>query len=72
MYQRIAWLVIRPHAIHIQVWHDSDNKWLVMRYKVFDAEIEAIINDWPIEWHELVNLEEVSTGLPTDAPNDPV
>ena len=43
-----------------------------MRYKMSDTELEAMINDCPVEWHELVSLEEISTGPPTDAPVDPV
>ena len=27
--------------------------------------------DWPQEWRKPVSIEEVSTGLPIDAPVDP-
>ena len=49
-YQRIAQFVIGPHAIHAKAWHDQDRKWLSTPYKLFDAELEAMVNDWPAEW----------------------
>ena len=39
-----------------------------MRYKVIDAEIKEMINDWPAEWWESVSIEEALMGPPEDAP----
>ena len=71
-YQMIARFTIGPHAIHVQAWQDVDKKWFPMRYKVSDAELEEIINDWSTEWREPISLVEVSMEPPADAPNDPM
>ena len=61
-YQSIAQFTIGPHAIHLQVRHDPDKKWLSMCYKVSDTDLETMLNDWPVEWCEPVSTEELSTG----------
>ena len=71
-YQPIAQFFIGPHAIHMQAQRDPDNKWFSTHYKLYDAELETIVNDWPTAWRELVSLEEVSTGPLVDAPVDPM
>ena len=43
-----------------------------MDYKVTDEDLDAAVQDWPIEWQETVSAKEVSTGPPTDALEDPV
>ena len=71
-YQRIVWLAVGPHAIHVQARGDLNRKWLPTPYKLSDAELKAMVNDWPIEWREPVSLEEVSMGCPANAPVDPM
>ena len=43
-----------------------------MRYKVFDTELEAEINGWPMEWRESISIVEASTEKSADAPKDSV
>ena len=45
-YQRIAWFTIGPNSIHVQERSDPDRKWFSMPYKLFDVELEAMVNDW--------------------------
>ena len=44
-----------------------DKQWFPTTYKLFDAELESIVDDWPTAWRELINLEEVWTSPPVDA-----
>ena len=43
-----------------------------MPYKIADAKLEAFVQDWPADWHEPVSAEELSTGPPIDALDEPV
>ena len=36
------------------------------------VELDAMINDWPAEWRELVSVTEILIGPPTNAPVEPV
>ena len=67
-YQRIAQFSIGLHTIHVQAWHDPENRWLSTPYKLSDEELEAIVDDWTVTWREPVSLEEVLMGPPVDAP----
>ena len=41
-------------------------------YKLYDAELETIVDYWPMAWRETVSLDEVSMGPPVNALVDPV
>ena len=71
-YRRIVHFLIRTHTVYVHAWKDPTKKWVPMRYKVFDIELEVDINGWPIEWRESISIEEVSIEKPTYAPEDPV
>ena len=43
-----------------------------MAYKITYAELEAIAQDWPADWHEPMSIEEISIGPPTDSLDEPV
>ena len=43
-----------------------------MPYKLRDVELEAIVQDWPIESREPVSMKEISTGAPIYPPEDPM
>ena len=43
-----------------------------MLYKVTNEELEAVIDDQPAVWGDLVSTSEVSVGPLVDALNDPV
>ena len=64
--------MIGPHAIHVQARLDPDKQRLPMTYKVYDADLETIMADWPPEWCEPINIQEVLTGPLADAPVDPL
>ena len=59
-YQQFVRFAIGPHAIHVWEWQDPNKQWLPTTYKVFDVDMEAIIDDWPQEWHELQHWESVN------------
>ena len=42
-----------------------------MAYKETDEDLYAVVRDWPTEWREPVSAEEVLTGPPIDAPENP-
>ena len=71
-FQWIAWFAIGSHAIHVQAQCDPCKQWLPTPYKLSDVELETIVDDWATSWRELVILEEVSMGPPTDALVDPI
>ena len=41
-----------------------------MAYKITDAELEVIVQDWPVDWREPVSTEDISLGPPVDAPDE--
>ena len=59
-YRRIECFAMGYHVIHIQVRRDGVKKWLTTLYRLRDPDLEEIINDWPIKWKVLVNIEELS------------
>ena len=67
-YQWIMWVTIRPHTIQIQAHRDPEKKWFPMAYKVTYEELEAVVQDWPIEWCDPVNAYVVLEDPPTDSP----
>ena len=72
-YKHIAQFKMGPDAIHIQARCDHEKQWLTTLYKLTDAKLEAIINECPIEWKVLINIEELSdieAGPPPDFPFD--
>ena len=71
-YQRITQFTIGPNSIHVQVLHDLNRKWFPVLYKLSNADLETMVNDWPAKWRELVILEEVSKVPLADAPVDSV
>ena len=71
-FQRIAWFAIGPHTIYVQVQRDPEKQWFPTPYKLYDAKLETIVDDYPAAWREPVILDEVSKGPPADAPVDPV
>ena len=71
-YQCIIHFTIGPHSIHVQVRRDQDKQWFPTLYKLSDAELEAIVVYWPIEWREPVSIQDVWTGPPVNAPVDHV
>ena len=50
--QRIIWYAIKSHSIYIQKRRDPDKQWLPMAYKITDAELEAVVQDWPADWRK--------------------
>ena len=42
-----------------------------MTYKVSNVDLDIIMADWPLGWHEPFSIKEVLTGLLADAPVDP-
>ena len=38
-----------------------------MAYKITNAELEVILQDWLVDWRKLVSMEEISIGPPVDA-----
>ena len=39
-----------------------------MAYKIVDEELDAIVQEWTIQWHEPVSTNEISTGPLVDSP----
>ena len=39
---------IAPHTIQIEAHCEPDKQWLPMAYKVTDAELELVVQDWPL------------------------
>ena len=71
-FQRIIWFAIGSHAIHVHARRDTNNHWFPIMYKLSNVELEAIIDDWPVDWHEPFSIEEVLVVPPTDAMVDPL
>ena len=71
-FQWIVHFAIGPHAIHVQARQDPSKQWFPMRYKVTDAKMQAMINDWPTKWREPISVTEISIGPPVDAPVETV
>ena len=69
-YQRIIRFAVNPHSIYIQARRDPDKQWLTMAYKITDAELEVIIQDWLVDWHEPVSAKDISLGPRVDAPDE--
>ena len=68
-YKRIEQLSIGPYAIHIQAQHDVDNQWLTTQFKLADEDLDAIIDEWPLECKVTLSDEELSdieNGPPPD------
>ena len=38
-----------------------------MSYKLTHDEVEVVVQDWLVEWRELVSAKEILTKLPVDA-----
>ena len=59
------------NIIQIQEQHEIKHQWLKTHYKLTNEELEAIIDEWPLEWKVPVGIEELSDmedGLPLDIP----
>ena len=69
-YQRIIRFAVNPHSIYIQAHRDPDKQWLPMAYKITDAELEVIVQDWPVDWCKLVSAEEMFIRTLVDAPDE--
>ena len=44
-----------------------------MEYKLIDAEMDAVVDEWPATWRKSINSEAVSdreVGPPPDTPID--
>ena len=54
----------------MQAWSDLDKQWFPTLYKIYDEELEVIIDDCASTWREPVILQEVSTGPLADVPID--
>ena len=70
-YQWLLRFAIGPHSIYIQERKDPDRQWLPLDYKVTMKELDAIVQDWPMEWCNPVSQEELSKEMPHDAPEEP-
>ena len=74
----IYWVAFQVEAVKVlilfeeamQVQRDPNKQWFSIPYKLFDAELKTIVNDWCAAWREPFNLEEVSTSPRVDAPVD--
>ena len=71
-YQRLIQFTIGPHSIYIQARWDLNKQWLPLAYKVTDEELDALIQEWPAEWCNLVSQEELSKELVVDALDKPI
>ena len=50
-----------------------EHLWLVTQYKMNNEELDAIIDEWTIEWKVSVSIEDIShieSGLPPVIPAD--
>ena len=43
-----------------------------MAYKIVNEELDVVIQEWMIEWHEPMSMEEISTGMRVDALDEPI
>ena len=51
---------------------DPDKQWLTMAYKIIDAELEFIVQDWPVDWRKPVTAEDISIGTLVDSLDEKV
>ena len=56
----------------MQTQSDPKKQWLSIPYKLSDAELETIVDDWPVAWREPVSLDEVLMGPPANESIDPI
>ena len=71
-YRQIIKFSIGLHAICVQVRRDLEEQWLAMHYKLTNANMDAVVDEWATEWRGLVSVEEVSDTEAGPPPDDPM
>ena len=59
-YQQILRFAIEPHSIYIQARWDPNQQWLLFPYKFTIEELDAIFQEWSLEWRNPGSQEELS------------
>ena len=71
-YRQVVRFTMGLHAIHVQTRRDPEKQWLATQYKLTNEEMDALVDECPATWRELVSAEEVSHVVAGPPPNAPV
>ena len=61
MVSKCHYISVRSHHIFLQPRQDLQHQWLATQFQLFAAKIDAIIQDWPVEWKDPIVDDQLST-----------